>query len=625
MISINFNSNSQNLPSGIVMKDILGGTFTMGDNSIYNARKNITAKEHDVSLSNYQISETEITTAQFTEFLNSAYADGFLEIVVGMRATEVVGTASSAYVGKALYELTGTRVMKDHDDADGDCVGLGCGDGAFTGTVEPENPLNIAFIGFDANLSAPFFVKDPSSDFNWYDVCDYYNYTAIPRELDLSQVQNDYNDWPELQNLPTLADVSEYPVAYVRWWGAKAFALYYNDINLPTEAQWEYAAKGGQNFFYGVYDGADVANANWNQTAAAPATHHRHYVKEGLANPYGLYNMAGNVWEWVEDNYEPYDTTIVLVVDPLILNGGTDNRCKRGGSWNYHQATLETAQRDYTFDNRGNDHHGFRIAGISTITSSNITETACNSYTVPSGDETYTTSGVYFDTIPNAAGSDSIIIINLTVNYNQISTVEVDLCSGSSYIYADGTVHPNITVAESHTSTLTGQAVSGCDSIVTENVSVLIVDVSVTENGITLSANIMGANYQWIDCNDNNNSILGETNQSFIATVNGSYAVIITDGNCVDTSICYAVTGVRIKELNNTSISIYPNPTNGNIIIEGENIKSIKITDVNGRLIKQLTVTDKQIDIDLSKEAKGIYFVNICTVKEIIIKKIVVE
>ena len=89
------------------------------------------------------------------------------------------------------------------------------------------------------------------------------------------------------------------------------------------------------------------------------ATHHRHNVNEGTSNPYGIYNLDGNVWEWVEDNYEPYD--LVPATDPLILDGTTD-RCKRGGSWNYHKATLETAGRDYTFDNRGNDHHGFKIA-----------------------------------------------------------------------------------------------------------------------------------------------------------------------------------------------------------------------------------------------------------------------
>ena len=352
--------SSTNLPSSIVFKSIPGGTFTMGDNSINSARKGVTATEHEVTLSSFEVSETEVTTAQFAEFLSNAYKDGLIEIKETGRATEVVGSDSSEYAGKGLYALSGTRVMKDHDNADGDAQGLGGGKGAFTGTIEPENPLNIAFIGFDESREDPFFVKDPHTDFDWHKVCEYYDYTSTPKELDTSsELKNDYANWSELQNLPTLEEVSNYPVAYIRWWGAKAFTLYY-DIKLLTEAQWEYAAKGGQNFYYAVHNGTDVSDANWNKEQAGPATHHRHNVKEGTPNPYGLYNLGGNVWEWVEDNYEAYDTA--SVTDPLILVDGSNDRCKRGGAWNYHQATLKTASRDYTFDNRGNDHHGFRLA-----------------------------------------------------------------------------------------------------------------------------------------------------------------------------------------------------------------------------------------------------------------------
>lgn len=347
------------LPSSIVFKSIPGGTFTMGDNRIHSARKGITAAEHEVTLSGFEISETEVTTAQFAEFMSNAYKDGLIEIKETSRAIEVVGSSSSRYPGRGLYELSGARVLKDHDNADDDAKGIGDGDGAFTGTVEPENPLNIAFIGFDESRENPFYVKDPHTDFDWYEVCNYYDYTSSPKQFDTSELRNDYYNWPELQNLPTKEEVSNYPVAFVHWWGAKAFTLYY-DIKLPTEAQWEYAAKGGRNFEYAVHDGVDISDANWNEGRAKPAIHHRHDVNEGKPNPYGLYNLGGNVWEWVEDNYEAYSTAPAN--DPVILLDGSDERCKRGGAWNYHQSTLKTAGRDYTFDNRGNDHHGFRIA-----------------------------------------------------------------------------------------------------------------------------------------------------------------------------------------------------------------------------------------------------------------------
>ena len=69
---------------------------------------------------------------------------------------------------------------------------------------------------------------------------------------------NDYNDWEELEdypnNLPTLLEVSYWPASFIKWYGAKAFTLFY-DIKLPSEAQWEYAAKGGEEFIYSTSDG----------------------------------------------------------------------------------------------------------------------------------------------------------------------------------------------------------------------------------------------------------------------------------------------------------------------------------------------------------------------------------
>jgi hypothetical protein len=188
----------------------------------------------------------------------------------------------------------------------------------------------------------------------------------------------------------------------------------------------------------------------------------------------------------------------------------------------------------------------------------------------------------------NCTDRDSVYVELIISTYID----DVNLCSGSSYTYADGTEHPNITLDESYMSTLTGQAINGCDSIVTENITVLTVDVSVTENGITLNANLSAANYQWIDCNDSNNPISGATNQSFTVTEDGSYAVIIDDGACVDTSICYIIIGVGINVINNTSINIYPNPAENNITFSLENTVSqtecnYEIYSVNGQMVME--------------------------------------
>jgi formylglycine-generating enzyme required for sulfatase activity len=344
------------LPNSIVMKDNPGGTFIMGDNNLKGPQAG-TATEHEVTLSDYQLSETEISVSQYVAFLNAAHHDGLITLNItsrnGIDLIEVVGTDASQYSGKALYDLTGSRVMKDHDNDDGD------GD-AFTGEIEPENPLNISFIGYDeTNTDAPFFIKDPFIDFDWYALTDYYDYTSVSRELDTSVLNNDMHNWDELNHLPTLDEVSNYPIGFVRWWGAKAFALYY-EVKLPTEAQWEYAAKGGQDFQYSVHDGIDIADANWNQQTLHPALHHVRDVSAGEPNPYGLYNLGGNVWEWIEDNYAPYNSE--SVTDPLLIVEDSTTHAWRGGSWNYHQSTLETSGRFSDEESHGNDHFGFRIA-----------------------------------------------------------------------------------------------------------------------------------------------------------------------------------------------------------------------------------------------------------------------
>jgi len=314
------------------------------------------------------MSETEISNVQYLEFLNAALAQNLLEISTPSIGADkdkqlIIGSASSAYAGKVLYTLNGTRVMKDHNNFDGD-------NDEFTGVIEPENPLNIAYIGYDASAHQ-FFLKDPhnSGDFDWQQLCDYYNYSDQTHEDDVSLLLNDFSSWPELTGwssanpelasaLPDKATVAQYPVTFIRWWGAYAFADFYQ-LKLPSEAQWEYAAKANSSFLYAVYDGISTGDANWNSDSLHPATHHVRNVKSGSPNPFGLYNLGGNVWEWVADNYLSYapDT----VTDPIISVEGSTTRAWRGGSWNYHQATLESAARYFDDENRGNDHFGFRV------------------------------------------------------------------------------------------------------------------------------------------------------------------------------------------------------------------------------------------------------------------------
>ena len=135
-------------------------------------------------------------------------------------------------------------------------------------------------------------------------------------------------------------------------------------MKLPSEAQWEFAAQGSVEFFYATSDGnvyGDGTSANWNFLEESPSRGHVFNVKINNPNPYGLYNMAGNVWEWVEDWYDAdYYNNSNDTTDP-VNTIDTGLKVRRGGSWNYHQATLKASARAEDEQFKGNDHFGFRI------------------------------------------------------------------------------------------------------------------------------------------------------------------------------------------------------------------------------------------------------------------------
>ena len=363
------------LHSSIVFKDIPGGTFTMGEseNNYQGPPGSYDAYLHTITLSSFEISETEVTNIQFAHFLNGGFFSGLLDVHVetnpgpNMGDLLVFGTATapSEYAGMAIYNLSGTRVMKDHDNADGD-------NDPFTGVIEPENPLNIAYIGYDEfnTENQWFYVKNPRNPahFNWIELTNYFDYTDISHQYDTTVLLNDYNNWEELEdypnNLPTLLEIGYWPASFIKWYGAKAFTLFY-DIKLPSEAQWEYAAKGSEGFIYSTSDGNvnfDGTSANWNYFEENPSRGHVLNVKINEPNPYELYNMGGNVWEWIEDWYDAeFYNNSDSSTDPINTEY-SGLKVRRGGSWNYHQTPLKASARAEDEQFKGNDHFGFRIA-----------------------------------------------------------------------------------------------------------------------------------------------------------------------------------------------------------------------------------------------------------------------
>jgi len=166
------------------------------------------------------------------------------------------------------------------------------------------------------------------------------------------------------------------------------------------------------------------------------------------------------------------------------------------------------------------------------------------------------------------------------------------------------------------------------DDIFIQKLSQCNVDVSLTITDPTITANASGASYQWLDCNNNFAAITGETAQSFTATANGDYAVEVAQNTCVDTSQCVTISTVGINAstpLSVHGIKVYPNPTTGKIIIEGQGIETIEIINPIGQTIKQYTPNNKSILIDISSQTKGLYFLRITTNNGVVIDKVLLE
>jgi formylglycine-generating enzyme required for sulfatase activity len=159
----------------------------------------------------------------------------------------------------------------------------------------------------------------------------------------------------------------EHPVVKVSWYEAWCFARWVahpeGQTRLPTEAEWEYACRGGAKkksaFWFGD-DPADVVNHAWCNESLKRRTHTliESQTAGGHENPFALYDMHGNVSEWCSDLYGEYDTQ--FEVDPIGPSVGS-YRVHRGGCWDLLASDCRAAFRDWV-DPSGRDYNlGFRL------------------------------------------------------------------------------------------------------------------------------------------------------------------------------------------------------------------------------------------------------------------------
>jgi len=164
-------------------------------------------------------------------------------------------------------------------------------------------------------------------------------------------------------------DRGRYPVVFVTWYAAVAYCQSLGK-RLPIEAEWEFAARGGldNNAFPWGNEPADKTRANYSASGFGAA------IKVGSYKPngYGLFDMTGNVWEYLADEWVKYPAAAETTIDPIAGGDFFDSgdsylsvktrRVIRGGSWGGSPVNLRVTYRDsHPVDGAGN-HVGFRCA-----------------------------------------------------------------------------------------------------------------------------------------------------------------------------------------------------------------------------------------------------------------------
>ena len=197
---------------------------------------------------------------------------------------------------------------------------------------------------------------------------------TISRPLAVSKFEVTFEQWDACVAFGTCAHVPDsnlgrgrQPVINVNWDHAKQYVVWLSEMTgrpyrLLSEAEWEYAARAGTTTAYSWGDDFGINNANCNGCGSEWDSRRTAPVGSFAPNQFGLYDMQGNVWEWVEDclhaNYEgaPNDGSA------WIAQGECNNRVIRGGSFVGYPVGLRSALRFwFTADDHGIDV-GFRVA-----------------------------------------------------------------------------------------------------------------------------------------------------------------------------------------------------------------------------------------------------------------------
>lgn len=316
------------------------------------------------------------------------------------------------------------------------------------------------------------------------------------------------------------------------------------------------------------------------------------------------------------------------------------------GNWQEPEGGLGLTNRTYLTDNLYADQYFRVMAPIENeaIAYSNVVHLSVNdeysvedSATICSGDdylfadgklvENITADMNYSSILKTIYGCDSIIRTTIEVLPAPYVLETDTICKGESYVFADGTMIDNIladTIYE-----IAFPLVNGCDSVEATQVIVRLAGNTIIEADSTLIAQLDAVSYQWIDC-ETGLTIEGANGKEFVPIRSGSYAVIVSDGACSDTSACIQFIHSNTSEQGKQSIRVFPNPAKDKIHVHSSQsiIHRIRAYDITGNVILQVEMNRMNVneaELSLDKVPSGVLLLEILTDRGVDLRKVIVD
>ncbi|WP_417380099.1 bifunctional serine/threonine-protein kinase/formylglycine-generating enzyme family protein [Gimesia sp.] len=197
---------------------------------------------------------------------------------------------------------------------------------------------------------------------------------CITKPFYLAETEVTQEQWQNLMGTTpwrgqrNIVEGREFPATFVSWFDTQDFIARLNnkegkEYRLPTEAEWEYVCRSGNVGMYGFDNGESPAieYAWFKGNAYLRDEKYAHSVGQLEANPWGFYDMHGNVWEWCQDWYGRYDDNSTEgTANPIGPESGLSRVC-RGGCWNNSIIYCRSSTRNYLNPNTRRDDVGFRL------------------------------------------------------------------------------------------------------------------------------------------------------------------------------------------------------------------------------------------------------------------------